>query len=49
VEAGSLIVVATGAAGMPLWPTAEKKLARSLSKAGYDVVLVPRAQARGVR
>ena len=46
VEAGSLIVIA---AGMPLWPTAEKKLARSLSKAGYDVVLVPRAQARGVR
>ena len=40
VEAGSLIVVA---AGLPLWPTAEKKLARSLLKAGYDVVLVPRA------
>jgi hypothetical protein len=48
VEAGSLIVVATGTAGM-LWPSAEKKLARSLLKAGYDVVLVPRAQARGVR
>jgi len=49
VEAGSLMVVATGAAGMPWWPTAEKKLARSLLKAGYDVVLVPRVQARGVR
>ena len=46
VEAGSLIVIT---AGLPLWPTAEKKLARSLLKAGYDVVLVPRAQARGVR
>jgi len=46
VEAGSLIVIA---AGMPLWPTAEKKLARSLLRAGCDVVLVPRAQARGVR
>jgi nucleotide-binding universal stress UspA family protein len=46
VEAGSLIVIA---AGLPLWPTAEKKLARSLSKAGNDVVLVQRAQARGVR
>jgi diphthamide synthase (EF-2-diphthine--ammonia ligase) len=49
VQAGSLIVVATGAAGIPLWPTAEKKLARSLLKAGYDVVLVPRAHARCVR
>jgi hypothetical protein len=46
VEAGSLIVIM---AGMPFWPTAEKKLARSLLKAGYDVVLVPRAQARSVR
>jgi len=49
VEAGSLMVVATGAAGMPWWPTAEKKLARLLLKAGYDVVLVPRVQAGGVR
>jgi len=46
VEAGSLIVIT---AGLPLWPTAEKKLARSLLKAGYDVVLVPRARTRGVR
>ena len=46
VEQGSLIVTT---AGTPLWPSAEKKLARSLLKAGYDVVLVPRAQARGVR
>jgi hypothetical protein len=46
VGAGSLIVIT---AGIPLWPTVEKKLARSLLKAGYDVVLVPRAQARGVR
>jgi hypothetical protein len=42
VETGSLIVVATGAAEVPWWPTAEKKLARLLLKAGYDVVLVPR-------
>jgi hypothetical protein len=49
VRAGSLIVVATGAAGIPLWPTAEKKLARSLLRAGYGVVLVPRAHARCVR
>ena len=46
VKAGSLIVIT---AGMPLWPTAEKKLARSLLKAGYDVVLVPRALTHGVR
>jgi hypothetical protein len=46
VQAGSLVVIA---AGMAWWPTAERKLARSLLKAGYDVVLVPRTQARGVR
>jgi hypothetical protein len=46
VEAGSLIVIT---AGLPLWPTAEKKLARSLLTAGFDVVLVPRAPARNVR
>jgi hypothetical protein len=46
VKASSLIVIT---AGTPLWPTAEKKLARSLLKAGYDVVLVSRANARGVR
>jgi hypothetical protein len=38
VEKGSLIVIA---AGTSWWPTAEKKLARLLLKAGYDVVLVP--------
>jgi hypothetical protein len=37
VHIGSLIVIA---AGMSWWPTAEKKLARKLLKAGYDVVLV---------
>ena len=46
VKAGSLIVIT---ARMPWWPTSAKKLARSLLKAGHDVVLVPRAQARGVR
>jgi hypothetical protein len=46
VKAGSLIVIT---AGMPWWPTFEKKLARSLLKAGHDVVLVPRARVRGVR
>jgi len=49
VDAGSLIVVATGAAGIPWWPTAQEKLARSLLSAGYEVVLVPRPQARGLR
>jgi hypothetical protein len=37
VHIGSLIVIAEG---MSWWPTAEKKLARKLLKAGYDVVLV---------
>jgi len=46
VDAGSLIVIT---AGIPWWPTSEKKLARSLLKAGYDVVFVPRTQSRGVR
>jgi hypothetical protein len=46
VKAGSLIVIT---AGIPWWPTFEKKLARSLLKAGHDVVLVPRARVRGVR
>jgi hypothetical protein len=46
MDTRSLIVIA---AGLPLWPTAEKKLARLLLKAGYDVVLVPRAPARSVR
>jgi hypothetical protein len=41
VKADSLIVLT---AGSSLWPTSEKKLARALSKAGYDVVLVPRAR-----
>ena len=48
VDARSLIVIASATAGMSWWPTAEKKLARLLLRAGYDVVLVPRAQERAL-
>jgi hypothetical protein len=48
VDGRSLIVIASRTAGVPWWPTAEKKLARMLLRAGYDVVLVPCAQKRAL-